>query len=63
LFDETIDYGYPQITDPELLKIYVNNEGLSLKDINSNLMRQTLNQATGAISWRNQNIKYKQNEV
>jgi len=26
-------------------------------------MRQTLTQATGAISWRNQNIKYKQNEV
>lgn len=26
-------------------------------------MKQTLTQATGAISWRNQNIKYKQNEV
>lgn len=26
-------------------------------------MRQTLNQATGAISWRAPNIKYKQNEV
>lgn len=26
-------------------------------------MRQTLNQATGAISWRGPNIKYKQNEV
>jgi len=36
-----------------------------MKDINSQLMRQTLTQATGAgaISWRNPNVRYKQNEV
>lgn len=36
-----------------------------MKDINSQLMRETLTQATGAgaTSWRNPNVRYKQNEV
>lgn len=65
LIDETIDFGYPQITESELLKMYVTTNG----GVKGNAIRRakdaekiTIN-ATGNIPWRKEGIVYKDNEV
>lgn len=61
LLDEMIDSGYPQSTDPETLRL------LTQRQSQSQAIQVTDNQvtimATGAISWRANNIFYKRNEI
>lgn len=64
LLDEVMDYGYPQILDPDLLKMYITQGKITGKEIqNIEKLKQITIQATGAISWRAEGIKYKFNEL
>lgn len=62
LLDEIMDYGYPQITDSNLLKKYITQEGFK-GDESNKLLVEMLTQVTGAVSWRGLNIHYNSNEV
>ncbi|KZZ96348.1 AP-2 complex subunit mu-1 [Ascosphaera apis ARSEF 7405] len=67
LLDEILDFGYPQNTDTDTLKMYITTEGV--KTGNSLMKSQPIDtsritmQATGAISWRRSGIKYRKNEA
>jgi len=59
LLDEMVDFGYPQTTEPKILREYITQEGYKLDKI-----KKTLPEAvTGAVSWRQEGIKYRRNEV
>lgn len=64
LLDEVMDFGIPQVCDPELLKKYIQEGGLKPELANNieNLKKLT-NAVTGATPWRQEGIKYKKNEV
>lgn len=58
-----MDYGYPQILDPDLLKTYI-TQGKGIANLNTiEKLKQFTVQATGAVSWRGPDINYKKNEV
>lgn len=59
-----MDHGYPQILDPDLLKQYITTgsiENQKVHDIEK--LKQITIQATGSISWRSPDIKYRFNEL
>src|SRR5690606_9426983 len=58
---ETIDFGYPQITEPDLLKTFITTKGF--KPLPVREMSEITKQVTGVVSWRPPNVKYKRNEV
>jgi len=60
LMDEMMDFGYPQITEPKILREYITQQGFKL---DSNLPVTVPEGATGSVSWRTSNIKYRKNEV
>ena len=61
LLDEMVDAGYPQMTDIQILRLLTHRRPPSVKsDLSS---QQVTIAATGAISWRPQNIRHKVNEV
>ena len=62
-FSEVMDYGIPQILDPDLLKKYIQEGGLKVEQNSLEKMKQLTTQATGVTSWRTEGIKYKKNEV
>ncbi|KAL1984721.1 hypothetical protein VTN96DRAFT_8754 [Rasamsonia emersonii] len=64
LLDEILDFGYPQNTETDTLKMYITTEGVRSSIANSptDSSRITM-QATGAISWRRSDIKYRKNEA
>lgn len=63
LLDEILDFGYPQNSDSDTLKLYITTEGVkSEKTVKESSNKITI-QATGAISWRRQDIKYRKNEA
>jgi len=66
LLDEVIDFGYPQITDPNIMKSFIYQKGVKTllpsakeKEINKS---STLT-VTGALAWRQEGIVHKKNEV
>mmetsp|Transcript_27336 Transcript_27336/g.68630 ORF Transcript_27336/g.68630 Transcript_27336/m.68630 type:complete len:438 (+) Transcript_27336:261-1574(+) len=66
VLDEIMDFGYPQTTVLDALKLYIMQAGKKLgkggvKDAEK-LAKMTV-QVTGAISWRSQGIKYRKNEI
>lgn len=63
LFDETMDYGYPQNCTVDVLKLYINqgNVRQNLQALQTGA--QLTSQITGAIDWRREGIKYRSNEV
>ena len=63
LLDEIMDYGYPQITDPDLLKEYITQGSKKVDVTNAEKLKQITIRATGAISWRNENLRYSSNNV
>ncbi|KAJ5282277.1 hypothetical protein N7497_002557 [Penicillium chrysogenum] len=64
LLDEILDFGYPQNTDPDTLKMYITTEGVKSAIANSPTDSSRITQqATGAISWRRSDIKYRKNEA
>lgn len=62
ILDEIIDFGYPQNTETDTLKQYITTEGIKSESINDKSSQITM-QATGAISWRRSDVKYRKNEV
>lgn len=64
LLDEILDYGVPQITEPEVLKKYILEGGLKLEQLSDfDKLKQITMQATGANSWRPEGIFYKKNNI
>ena len=64
LLDEIMDFGVPQMTDPMLLKKFIQEGGMKAELQNDiQKLRQLTTQATGATSWRPDNLKYLKNEV
>jgi len=63
LLDEIMDYGYPQILEPDVLKQYITQGGVKIDQMDQEQLKKTLGQATGIVSWRSDNIRYKKNEV
>jgi AP-2 complex subunit mu-1 len=58
-----LDCGYPQNSEVDTLKLYITTESVrSKRAILEDLAKITI-QATGAISWRRDDIKYKKNEA
>ncbi|KAJ1693514.1 hypothetical protein LUZ63_010212 [Rhynchospora breviuscula] len=66
LLDEIMDFGYPQNLSPEILKLYITQEGIrspfSSKASEKPVPNATL-QVTGAVGWRREGLHYKKNEV
>ena len=66
-YSEILDFGYPQNTDVDVLKMYITPDNLSsaIRSVSapsSDTSRITM-QATGAQSWRRGDIKYRKNEA
>lgn len=62
LLDEVMDFGYPQNTETDTLKMYITTEGVKSERNVEDTSKITM-QATGAQSWRRANIKYRRNEA
>ena len=63
LLDEILDFGYPQNTETETLKMYITTEGVKSERAMTEDSSKITMQATGALSWRRDNIKYRKNEA
>jgi AP-1 complex subunit mu len=68
LMDETIDHGYPQITDTNILKEYIKTESNKKKVNQINTINQELdsvisNTTTSLCPWRKEGIIYNKNEI
>eukprot|EP01059_Diplonema_ambulator_P001305 TRINITY_DN11066_c0_g1_i1.p1 TRINITY_DN11066_c0_g1~~TRINITY_DN11066_c0_g1_i1.p1 ORF type:complete len:443 (+),score=175.23 TRINITY_DN11066_c0_g1_i1:42-1331(+) len=67
LLDEMMDFGYPQFTEPKVLRQYITQESHKLRILDDDDGPKDLPSAmTGAIGscpWRPTGIKYKKNEV
>ena len=59
---EVLDFGYPQNTETDTLKMYITTEGVKSERSMEDSSKITM-QATGAISWRRADIKYRKNEA
>jgi len=59
LLDEMMDYGYPQNTDSDILKMVITQKGVKTEKPG----RDITVAATGVVNWRAQNIKYRKNEL
>ncbi|XP_020106470.1 AP-2 complex subunit mu-like [Ananas comosus] len=61
-----MDFGYPQNLSPEILKLYITQQGFrspfSSKSSDRPVPNATL-QVTGAVGWRREGLVYKKNEV
>ncbi|KAK9419118.1 putative Mu-like protein [Seiridium unicorne] len=62
LLDEIIDFGYPQNTETDTLKMYITTEGVKSERAAEDSAKITM-QATGALSWRKADVKYRKNEA
>ncbi|KAJ7294308.1 hypothetical protein O6H91_Y267100 [Diphasiastrum complanatum] len=67
LLDEIMDFGYPQNLSPEILKLYITQEGVrspfSTKPQDTRPPANATLQVTGAVGWRREGLLYKKNEV
>ncbi|KAA0201483.1 hypothetical protein HAZT_HAZT007223 [Hyalella azteca] len=61
LLDEILDFGYPQNTDPGVLKTFITQQGI--KTASKEEQAQITSQVTGQIGWRREGIKYRRNEL
>lgn len=61
LLDETMDYGYPQNCSIDVLHQYINLGYVLEKQ--STAGAALTSQITGAIDWRREGLKYRNNEV
>lgn len=65
---EILDFGYPQNTDVDILKMYITPDNISsairsVSTVNASDTARITMQATGAQSWRRGDIKYRKNEA
>lgn len=57
-----MDYGYPQNCSVDVLKLYI-NQGQQRQAAAGNTGTALTSQITGAIDWRREGIRYRNNEV
>ena len=63
LLDEILDFGYPQNSEIDALKMHITTEGIrSEMAVREDSSKITI-QATGATSWRRNDVKYRKNEA
>ncbi|KAI5480315.1 AP-2 complex subunit mu-1 [Pseudohyphozyma bogoriensis] len=63
LLDEILDFGYPQNSESDTLKMYITTEGVKSElAVREEASKITI-QATGATSWRRNDVKYRKNEA
>ncbi|MCP9265979.1 AP-2 complex subunit mu [Dirofilaria immitis] len=60
-FAEILDFGYPQNTDPGVLKTFITQQGV--RTASKEEQAQITSQVTGQIGWRREGIKYRRNEL
>lgn len=66
LLDEVCDFGFPQITEADTLKLYIATQEIlssnkkNKVDVDASKIAM---QATGAVSWRRPDIKHRKNEA
>ncbi|KAJ2378741.1 clathrin associated protein complex medium subunit [Coemansia sp. RSA 2607] len=64
LLDEILDFGYPQNMEVDTLKLYVTTESVRSRNVVEAPAPQSITmQATGATTWRRNDIVYKKNEA
>ena len=63
LLDEVLDYGFPQNCTTDVLKMHITQQGNRSATAEKASASQVTIQATGAISWRKEGIKYRKNEL
>ncbi|KAF9965727.1 hypothetical protein BGZ70_004240 [Mortierella alpina] len=63
LLDEVLDFGYPQNSEADTLKLYITTESVKSERAIMEDSARITTQATGAISWRRSDIRYKKNEA
>jgi AP-2 complex subunit mu-1 len=63
LFDETMDYGYPQNCAIDVLRLYINLGSVMQSASGAVTGAPLTSQITGAIDWRREGIRYRKNEV
>jgi len=63
LFDETMDYGFPQNCAIDVLRLYINLGSQQQNATTGSAGTALTSQITGAIDWRREGIRYKKNEV
>uniref|UniRef100_A0A0K0EV70 AP-50 (inferred by orthology to a D. melanogaster protein) n=2 Tax=Strongyloides TaxID=6247 RepID=A0A0K0EV70_STRVS len=64
LLDEILDFGYPQNTDPGVLKTFITQQGVrTAASVSKEEQAQITSQVTGQIGWRREGIKYRRNEL
>lgn len=62
-FIEVLDFGYPQNSEADTLKMYITTESVkSERAVMEDSAKITI-QATGATSWRRSDVKYRKNEA
>ncbi|KAI6240150.1 AP-2 complex subunit mu [Aphelenchoides fujianensis] len=62
ILDEILDFGYPQNTDPGVLKMFITQQGVRTA-VSKEEQAQITSQVTGQIGWRREGIKYRRNEL
>jgi AP-2 complex subunit mu-1 len=62
ILTEILDFGYPQNTETDTLKMYITTEGVKSERTMEDSAKITM-QATGALSWRKADVKYRKNEA
>lgn len=60
LLDEVMDFGWPQVTEPKILKEFIMQVGNKLERQQATLPPQAL---TNRVSWRPEGIKHRKNEI
>lgn len=63
LFDETMDYGYPQNCAVDVLMLYINQGNVKQNLGTATSGTALTSQITGAIDWRRDGLRYRKNEV
>jgi len=69
LLDEILDYGYPQTTETDVLKLYITQgrarKSISADKVKEDKLKKITVQVTGAgpCPWREPGIKYRKNEL
>jgi AP-2 complex subunit mu-1 len=63
LFDESMDYGYPQNCAIDVLRLYINLGSVMQNATQQAAGTSLTSQITGAIDWRREGIRYRKNEV
>lgn len=58
LFDETLDFGYPQTTEAKILREYITQEGNRL-----DVAPRPPVALTNTVSWRSEGIRHRKNEI